>query len=219
MNKIKVIICLMLFMFCLNVKALDSCSTDELNGLKELANNVEIIKNLEIDDSRYNPEDKSSGVGVYYTIKISNVNDDLMIFINNDGEKVKIDLNEVENFIFDNGSTSTFYIYSYTDNSCTNEFLRTITVKFDEYNPYYFINKDRCSKYSDFKYCKEYMKIGNKSYEELDKLFDEYIKENTQNNNKNYTEYLYYIIGGIVLVVLIILIVSYAVRRHKKNRL
>ena len=217
MKKIKIIIFILLFMICLNVKAEGTCSTDELNRLKELANNVEIIKELQVDDSRYDVEKKNGLISAYYKIKITNLNDELLIFYNNRGVKQTIDVGTIDNLVFIDGTTTTFYIYAYTNNSCVNEPLRTITVKFDKYNLYYYINKDKCEQYSEFEYCKEYMNIGNKKYEEIDKLFDKYIEENkvmvTTNSN------LYYIAGGIILICLVTILIVVIIRKYKKNQL
>ena len=212
MKKIKIIICLMLFMFCINVKA-DECTTDEMNRLKELASNVEIIKNLEIKkDNQY--DDLVS----YYTIKISNLNDDLNIFYDEGSQKKLINSENVNDFSFRKGTTATFYVYAYTNNSCINKLLRTITVKFEDYNLYYYSNKDKCNKYPDFKYCQEYMDTSDKTYEEIDELFDEYIKEESKSTGYS-NEELYYIIGGIFLFCLVVFIINTIVKTYKKNKL
>ena len=214
----KIILVIVLFIFCINVKA-EVCSTEEINRLKELASNVEIIPSLVVDDSRYSEEEKNyEMLSAYYDIKISNLHDYLMVFYNGNAGRQVINSENAENFIFYGGDRATFNVYSYTENDCTNKSLRTITIKFDYYNVYYYSHKDKCDEYPNFEYCKEYMNIGDKSYSEIDNLFEEYIKENTKNSGYNDRDF-YYVAGGIVIVLIISILVTIIVKRYKKNKL
>ena len=215
MRKINIFMSLFLFMMCLNVNAEGVCSSDELNRLKELANNVEIVKDLQVDDSRYDENNKNiSDITPYYSVKLTNLTNELLVMYSvNNGNRVLANEQEIKNYIFFEGDKLTFYIYSSTNNSCNNKILKSIVVKFDKYNVYYYLNKDKCNNNLDFKYCKEYMDIDGKSYEEINKLFDEYLEKNkpSVNNNK-----LYYIIGGTVVFVAVVIGLVY---KYKKNQL
>ena len=47
------------------------------------------------------------------------------------------------------------------------------------YNYYYAENKDRCAEYPDFEYCEEFKDVSYDDFEEIDKLFEDYIKKDS----------------------------------------
>ena len=97
------------------------------------------------------------------------------------------------------GDVIDFYIYSYTNNLCTNQFIKKIRVVLPTYNRFYYFNKEDCLEYSDFKYCQEFMDTGNKSYEEIEDLFTEYKNEKNAKKNDNFIiKYFWYIVGGVL---------------------
>ena len=161
MIKLRYLICLFLFVICMDVKAVDTCSTDELARLKELANNVEIKYEYEL--VKYDVEDyyieeygENYNFEPVFKLKVLNLSDNLKIYFNEDGSDYnKIESQDLETINFFEGNVLKFNIYSYTDTDCTYRNLRNITIKLPFYNKYYYVNKDKCSQYPNFKYCIE----------------------------------------------------------------
>ena len=213
MKKIKYLLFVILFCLFTNVKAVDDCTTEEMNRLRELANKVDFKLNYDIKERIEEDENgEKSVVDVWasYTIQIVNDNSDLKYYyrVNGKGEKKIITQSELSKLNFIDGNYINFEIYSYTDNYCTNEILRTVKVELPKYNVYYHYHKEKCGQYPEFKFCKEFLKV-NKDDTEIDKLFEEYINNNKKEDNiiKNnglVSNYKYIIIGSILLITLII---------------
>ena len=220
MKRIKYILLITFF----NVKAENSCSSDDLTNLKELANNIEIRKNIHVDES---PNKEEFDDTVYYTVDIINYDYNLIIRYKRDDMLLELPVSELEDTWFWEGENITFYVYSFVNGGCINNLLKSIKIKFEDYNLYYYNNKDKCSEYPNFKYCKEYTDIEDKDFSEIDKEFEEYIasnpkKEENNNNNSNNNSIknnnlIYYVAGG-TLIVVIIVIIFILVRRRNKNK-
>ncbi|MBQ8891452.1 MAG: hypothetical protein IJ068_01140 [Bacilli bacterium] len=174
MKYVKYLMLCFLFCITLNVKALDSCTTDEMNRLKELAGNVEFKYNYEISNEYIaeNAAEENFVEGVF-KIQVLNHNEDLRYVLQYDGSEFEINGNDLSSFSFDEGETITFKIYSYTTNLCTHNMLKTYTIKLPYYNQYYHYNKDKCESNQEFEYCKEYLdKYTGKSISEIDEEFE-----------------------------------------------
>ena len=213
MKKIRICLLIMIMLFTINVKA-DSCSDTEMARLKELANNVEFKSSYEIIEN-------SDEIQVAkYTIKVINMNDDLKILYRESSDSVleEISVSELESLKFDGGYTLEFRIYSYTANVCTNKLLTTKKVELLKYNSYYAENKEKCDKYPEFKYCKEFMNVKHSEFDKIDEEFSKYL---AQNGNFSVTvkenNYIIYIIGGVVLFSLIGVGTLIAIKRRKKK--
>lgn len=210
MKKIKYLIVFIIISFIsINVKAVN-CSTDELNNLKELANNVEIIYDYQIEEDKENKQ-----IDVYYTIQVLNMNEDLQFRFD---KKTPTTVSEITNNSYREGEKLTVSLYSYTEESCTNDLLRTLEVDFPYYNSYYYYNKDKCNTNPNFKYCQEFMYTYDKTFDEIDKLFNDYLNGDSSNNINNNTEnnYLIYIAISAIFVVLITVIIIIIIKRKKK---
>ncbi|MBR3660805.1 MAG: hypothetical protein IKN63_02765 [Bacilli bacterium] len=227
MKKIEYILILIIILNVLNVKAIGSCTTDQLNHLKELANNVELKKIIHVDELNQDEEktDDSSNLikEVYYTIEVVNYDENLIIYYKDGDTKYKMGKDEIDNFEFYEDENAIFNIYSYTSDGCTNDLLRTISLNFDYYNMYYYDNKDKCIGHEDFKYCQEYLNINDMDYKEIDKLYEEYIankskKTSTDSSISNISFNKYYLIGGISLIIVSMLIIL-IIKKVKKNKL
>ena len=214
MRSLKNIFLIMIFCVCLNVKAIDQCSTEEMNRLKDLANKVQFKTNYNVHETE--SEGNIYGATASYNIELVNNNEDFKYYYSSSSiQKREINLNQISNITFSDGEVVTFYIYSYTTNLCTDELLRTETIKFPIYNSYYYINKDKCSEYPDFKYCREFMDIGNISYSEIDKEFEEYTKGDVKNKVLDFVQKnIYYVIGGgVILIAGIIYLITFIKRK------
>jgi len=209
-----------MIIICFNVKAENNCSKDELANLKELANNIEIKKSVHVDS--YDDEES-----VYYTIDIVNYNIDLLVSYKINDDIYFLYQNDMDEIVFYEGDNITFSVYSFTENSCTNDLLRTIKVKFDYYNLYYYHNKDKCANYSDFSYCKEYLdKEEDLDDSLIEEKFNNYIEgldiksdsQNANNENSENNNLMYYVISGsVALLIIIIVIIIIVIRKRKKK--
>ncbi len=214
MKKIKKIFLIIIFSICIKVNAAPACTTEEMNRLRTLANNVQFKTNYTIDEIQSG--DDITDVKVSYKIDVINDNEDLKYFYSISSiNKREVTSSQLSNTIFSDGDIVTIYIYSYTTNLCTDELLKSERIVFPSYNRYYYNNKDKCSKYPEFKYCREFMDISKKDYDEIEKEFDEYIKEQT--NVINYVqEHLYYFVGGGVVIIVGVILLVINIKKRKK---
>lgn len=222
MKKIKYILVLVIFCLTFNVKAIDQCTSEEMNRLRNLANQVEFKQEIFFDNLDEEDNGMTDEIMVSYKISMINYNDELDYYIktNNDELFEKLDINELNNLYFYPGETLSIRIYSYTENSCTNDLLTTKTIKFNYYNDYYYFHKDKCKEYPEFKYCKEFIQM-DKEFEEIDKLFNEYIQKNDPSSTSNKfvdNNTIIYIISGVGLIILISVII-FIIKRKKQNDL
>ena len=179
------VICMISF-YTTNVFAINECTNEEKSRLQELANNID-GEVLEIEP--------------IYKLKMLNSNADLRYEYKfaEESEKKAIRDYEIGDLEVYEGDVIDFYIYSYTTNLCTNQFIKKIRVVLPTYNRFYYFNKEDCLEYSDFKYCQEFMDTGNKSYEEIEDLFTEYKNEKNVKKNDNFIiKYFWYIVGGVL---------------------
>ena len=209
----KIILVLLGLFVTINVKAVN-CSKEELDNLVELANNIEIKYTYKIEN-----DSESDYTGVAYFIDILNMNEDLQFRYD---KYTPVSESQLKEYTYREGDKLKVSIYSYTKDYCTNDLLRTITIDFPYYNLYYQNNKEKCSNYPDFKYCKEFMNIGNISFSEIDSLFDEYINGNNNKKEDNKNNLLfngYYYIGMVVLIIILFVYIFYVLRKRKKDDL
>ena len=213
MKKILFSFSLLLICFgCINVSAIDACTTSEMTRLRELASNVNFSYQYSIEDEL---ESDEKVVG-YYKLQVLNLDDDLRIYYRENNELEYYTQAEIEEMEFTSGK-KVFYIYSYTDNYCTDEILRTVTVELPVYNPYYHFNKEKCEEYPDFEYCQEFLDIGDLEFFEIDQLFEEYIDTGIIDLITDSDYRLYFIIGGVSLVLIIAVICFIIVKRKRKK--
>lgn len=226
MKKVKYLILICFFCMIKNVYAVDDCSTTEMARLRELANNVEIKYDYKVNEYDTGDENEKDLVFIY-NLKLSNDNSDLKYYyylLTADSKK-EITPQELESMDFYEGQVINVQIYSWTDNYCTNELLRTIKIKIPVYNRFYHYHKEECEKYIDFKYCKEYLENNLLDIDEIEELFEKYKKNNPVNeaskkndvnsfikNNKNY-----FILGGGVVALLAIITGIIVIVKKRKN--
>lgn len=224
MKKIKYLLILLLIISFKNVSAIDNCTSSEMTRLRELANNVEIKYEDKVEEIwEVNDENATSesfvGVNVVYKLVINNYNSDLKLYIKlNNNEKKIISVEELENKNFYETDNIQIEIYSLTNNLCTDELLRTITIKLPIYNQFYYSHKEECIKYPDFKYCEEFLDLTNVDFDKINAEFEKYLSNQNDvriNNDIKINKYL--LIGGIVAIVMIITVLSLWKKNKKKK--
>ena len=133
---ISVVSIVFIFFLTLNVYAITECTTEEMNRLKELANNVEFKYDYVILDEF---EDKKT-LDVYYTFNIFNYDKDLKIYYQTEysDEKVFLSNDNTEELRVYQGKKIDFYIYAYTTNLCTSELIKKTTITLPYYNTFYY---------------------------------------------------------------------------------
>ena len=206
MKRLKIILMIVLFYITTNVFAIDNCTNDEMKRLRELANNVKITYDYTLNEKKQ--IDGEYLIFPRYKAIINNLDDDLKIYYRvNDSNADLENIDEITNdYVIQEGRKLNFYIYSYTNNLCTDELLKTINVTLPYYNYYYYENKTKCQEYPDFKYCKEFMEV-DLDFDKIDKEFDQYIKSLEPNDNINNLNIKWYYFILPVLVILIILVI------------
>ena len=203
MKYIKYLVLIFLFWTFLDVNALDNCTTDEMKRLRELAGNVELKYNYEIDSEHVaESADQESFVEGVFKIQILNHNEDLRYVLQYESSEFEIKGNDLSEFSFDEGETIILKIYSYTTNLCTHNLLKTYTIKLPYYNQYYHFNKDKCESNKDFEYCKEFLdKYTSKTNTEIAEEF-----EKLKNDNSNIVNELPK--SNIIIVIVSLIIIS-----------
>ena len=227
MKRIKYLIPILIMFIVVNVKAIDACTPEEMNRLRELANNVQFKTEYELTDEE--DDDNDEKTYIYYAARVINMNNDLKVLMKKStdiefqpvivNDYIYSQSNDIEYFV--SGEKVTFKIYSHTTNLCTNELLKTVDVEFDYYNTWYYDNKENCKKYPDFKYCKEFMKT-DKSDEEIDKLFNEYKKDTKGESDSKILDFISnnkYVIIIVFAVIIIGLAVVIILKRNKKEKI
>ena len=210
------VICLISF-YTTNVFAINECTKEEKSRLQELANNIKIKYDFKLIEDDVDGE--VYDVNPIYKLKMLNSDPDLRYEYKfaEESEKKAIRDYEIGDLEVYEGDVIDFYIYSYTNNLCTNQFIKKIRVVLPTYNRFYYFNKEDCLEYSDFKYCQEFMDISNLDYEQLEAEFSEYIDNQKKENESNFfKDNLVYIIISI-LVLVIIAVVIIILRQKKKH--
>ena len=223
MKKIKYLLVIVLFFICRNAYAIDDCSTSEMQRLKELANNVDIKYETKIEEVMN--QSVVEDILVSYSLKIANYNDDLRLYYKLGNEEKKLTtVQELESLIFYEGNNIQIQVYSWTNNLCTNEILRTITLKLPMYSRFYYLHKEECSKYPDFKYCKEFINSSSLNFDDdIDKVEEAFNNYKKNNNVISVDDDIkvnsYYLIGAgaLLLMLLVISIIIINIKRRKKN--
>lgn len=210
----KILKCLSLiiiFLITSNVYAIDDCSTKEMNRLKELANNVKFTYSYQVEEESKEEE----YIIALYKFEVLNLSSDLHLVYN----KKVISENDLKNIDFYDRH-QVFELYSYVDNLCTDELVKKVEIDLPVLNSYYYFNKEKCLEYPDFKYCQEFLDINDISYDEIDKLFLEYTKEdNNDSSKKEDNNILYIIIGSVCISILVIISIILIIKKRNKEDL
>lgn len=217
MKKINYILPIIMMFLTINVKAVNQCTSDEMNRLRSLANNVQFKTEYEIIDGT---EDEESGdIFAQYKIKVINMSDELRISYRDIGNSdfTDVSVSELDDISFYGGTNLEFKIYAYTNNLCIDELLKTEKLNLPLYNTFYRDNKDKCKKYPEFKYCKEFIE-DNKTEDEINKEFEKYINGDDNEFKEVQNGYLRIVIILVVFVVIVGVIVAAKFKFFNKKR-
>lgn len=225
MKKIKYLLILLLIISFKNVSAIDNCTSSEMTRLRELANNVEIKYEPKIDEIASDDSSTIDTILVSYRLVVSNLANDLRLYYKSgNNEKKLITMEQLQNETFYEGMNIQFQIYSWTNNLCTDELLRTINIKFPSYSRFYYFHKEECNKYPDFKYCKEFLDISSINFDDdIDKVeeaYNNYLKDKgviQVNDDIQVNNYILIVISIAVLLIIIISIVLINKKNKKKK--
>lgn len=221
MKKILFSFSLLLICFgCINVSAIEECTTSELNRLKELANNVSFQYEYEIENVKFTANDEDTYQEVSYTITAINLPNDVFVNIVNDPENRRFtaDNSVISNFF--NGERVRLEFIAYTANLCSGNLLLTKTLNLPFFNLYSL--RDECLEYPDFEYCSQ---TGNYNITNADFLeaLEEY-KNNLQEEepnqiieNKSFLEKYYIYILIVVLVIILVIVFLIIKKKRDKN--
>lgn len=202
------LIILFLLFLNLDVFAIDSCTTSEMQRLKELANNVNFIAEIDYETVENMKIEEEKFVSAFYDIKVLNPSSELKIYYEIGGYKYEVEDNFIESI--EEGEIK-FYIYAYTANLCVDELIMTKTVELKKLNSYYYYNKEKCQEYSDFKYCQEFYD-NDLSFEEIEEEFNEYLKGNSSNSifstRSNYKLYIFIVSILVISIVVVLLFIK-----------
>ena len=222
MRKIRYILLVCLFFVFTNVKAIETCSSDELKRLNELASNVEFKYNYEIVDEYITQNELEVNYAtVEYKLNILNHTDDLKYMVLVGNNEFYLDINALDQYKFLDGDKLTIKIYSYTNDLCTDTLLKTIKLNIPYYNQYYYRNKEKCQSNLDFKYCKEFLdkelKLSDSEINlELNRENGVIILDEDINQNDNLT---YIILTTIITVIIVTIVFVFYYRNYRKNKL
>ena len=222
MKKVKYLLPIILLFITINVKAIDKCTTEEMNRLNELAKNVQFKTDYEVtpmETTNDKGEKIINDIDVSYKIQIINDNEDLKYYykLSSEKEKKQVSASELSNISFPDGEKLEISIYSYTTNLCTDELLKTEKIDLPAYNTYYYLNKDKCKNNPNFKYCKEFMDI-NISFEDIEKEYDKYLSDNAIKKTSSFIkDNIIYIIGGVVILGFAVYFVTVSTKKRKKK--
>ena len=227
MRKIKFIIVFLVFFIFINVKAIDSCTNEELGRLKELANNVEIKYEYELKEyeTEYIDESGNSIIDIMANYKLNIINDssDLKYIYTIGDNKYQYDSNEdsLTSIELSQGDNLNISIVAYSNNLCSGKVLKSMSITLPYYNKY--SKNEECLNYPDFKYCKELLD-DYITEEVFQKELNKYKKSPDNNSdpisiNKVISlTYIYYFMGGFVVIVIIV-IISLSIKKRRKEKL
>lgn len=174
------------------VNAADLCTSSKYSNLKKKAASIKAEWKLNFDDAHK----------AYFTLKLTNVDDDLLLKYNDNMYKPKngeITLNNM----FDGGNTYALKIYGGYETSCVEEYVYTKNVKIPKYN--YYSESDKCKENPEFKLCDKFYDGTIENDTEFQEKLNEYLNSDEhkkvvkdKNNNKIIT---YIAVGAGVVVI------------------
>lgn len=166
----KVVTILICFFIIDNVQA-DTCSTKELNNLKQLASNIKI--SYELYDDTYNSEHV-----YYFNVLIANLNEKIYIRAYNGSTEEYNGSSEVKFNLLREGRSYSFYIYASSKSPCKDILLLTKKVNIPYYNDY--SQKEECGNFPDFELCQKYYGGIIESDDHFYKQLEQYKKSLTE---------------------------------------
>ncbi len=219
-NLLIVILILIISFYKINVEAA-SCTTEEKKALKQEAQAIEIIANLDSEESPIHEH--------YYTISFNNWSNKFYIE-DSKGAIYQMNPGHTPEKLYGNyapGSVITFKVYGAYKHTCAYTLLATIRVTFPYYNDYYL--SPLCEGIEEFNLCQRTYsgKIESEAWfeEQIKKYKASLEKQEEPKEEKNIieeiTKYLsenpYIIVIAIVVIILIIVIIVRNIKANKKK--
>lgn len=205
MRKIKYI-CFSLFLLLIfiNITYADTCDSNDIKRLREIANNVTVGYSLNQEAVNNNEYDT-------FDVEVNGLTEDIYIYFDNYPEHITYNDTDNGSVVFDYFYSGNFklYIISYYCGTV----LRTIDLNIPIYNTYSLDDRCKEDKYKDLDICDEWHQwdtfdVDVESYFQDDMVLS---KDTVMDFFKKY----YYIIGiiGVILIIFIILII---IKRRKR---
>lgn len=208
----KKILCLILLLFAINVKAIDKdeCDKNELKRLKELASHLSYTYEYNEDTKRFD-------------IIIDNITSEIRPII-----IYSWDLLEFDEFVpnssgtarrsgFKSGEKVKITTKAYVKNACSAKDVATKTIALPYVNPFY--NSEECKKNPEFKFCVNKLTNVNISENTFKSEYAAYIKELEKgtptlviNNTK------IYVLLAIIVAIPLAIVVKNAVTKYIEKR-
>ena len=219
-NFLIVILILVISFYKINVEAA-SCTLDEKKALKQEAQAIEIIANLDSEESPIHEH--------YYSVNFTNFNQKFYI-TDSDGARYEYNSKHNSDKLYGKyapGKIVTFKIYGAMGKNCAFELLSTIRVTFEHYNDYYL--SPLCEGIEEYSLCQRNYsgKIESESWfvEQVKKYKASLEKQEEPEKEKNIieeiTKYLaenpHIIVIAIVVILLIIVIIVIKIKENKKK--
>ena len=219
-NLLIIILILVISFFKIEVEAA-SCTTEEKKALKQEAQAIEIIPNLD--------SDASPNHQYFYSVTFTNFNNKFYI-IDSDDHRYEYSSDHTSDKLYGTyapGRVITFRVYGAMGGNCAFELLSTVRVTFEHYNDYYL--SPLCEGIEEFSLCQRNYsgKIESESWfvEQVEKYKASLEKQEEPEKDKNIieeiTKYLaknsYIIVITIVVILLIIVIVVIKIKENKKK--
>ena len=180
MKKIKYLFLIYIFFICLNVSALNECTSEEMTRLKELADNVSFQYKANVEDVKLLEEDEYMYKEAYYTIQAFNIDSSLKVHVKDSDIYFSNQEDDMSGFM--NGENVIIEFIAYTKNLCSGKVITTKTINLPYFN--LFSLRNECKDYPEFKYCSEYGDYSI-SEEEFLKELGIYQQNSGNSNNKN----------------------------------
>lgn len=172
---LKIVLILVAFFAFDNVYA-ESCSTKELNTLKQLASNIKV--SYELQDDTYNESHT-----YYYVISFLNLSE--KFYLQNHGGMI-YDYDEMPSRKLENygeGRTYSFNIYASDKTNCKGTKIVTKKVSLPYYNDY--SQKEECKGNEEFELCQPYYSGVIESNDYFYQKLNEYKSKINNDNKKN----------------------------------
>mgnify|MGYP007056161932 CR=1 FL=1 len=210
----KIYLLLLLMMIALNTNAitLDTCTTEKMNNLKEIASKIEF---------NYTYEDKEGVLD--FTIHATGLNNEIKALIIEDF--YSMNYKEFKNDGTGNSKLSGFKegdnvavtLKAYTPDQCSTRTITVKQVKIPYRNLYY--DEEFCKVNPNFKYCNEFIE-SKITKEQYDREMKKYLEgENVKEPEENKVNVMLIIGIGVAAVALVGGVVTYILIRRKKNEL
>lgn len=210
----KKVLFILLIVLSFNVYACDAVEKTRLSKLADLIDydyDYKVIENKTYGDKFL----------VDYTLNMYNVSDELQVRYYEseyDYQKFVLKENKYTLPLYEGGKYR-ITVVAHTKNDCSGEVIAYKNIQLPYYNQFY--KSEECEN-SEFKYCKSEMIEKYLSYEDIEKLYNDYVKEQSKKLNvkiENITNNNYFvIIIFFIVIILSSLLFVFLIRKHNDNK-